>query len=290
MENSLRITASGIKREARALLNHNWSRALGALCVYLMVLVLFTQVSSLATALLNEYGPAAGKTFGSLSSFQDYQEYFADTAVVIRIAVTIALAAFFFLISSPLSLGLTYWYRNLIQLDNIQVGQIFRFYQSNERFKNAVIFQGLSLLIKLGYGILSFLPAVACFAYAYISGLSEESAGRSTLLYAAGAVLAAVGLYLYATLTLRFFFAKYLYCGEYGYDAMDCLRYSNRYMKGHIGGVVGVILSFAPWFLLCVLILPLVYVVPFYSVTMAAYAQDIIEAHMGQTLEGLKKR
>ena len=105
-----------------------------------------------------------------------------------------------------------------------------------------------------------------------------------------GAALAIIGVCVYAAVSLRFFFAKYLYCGDYGYDAKDCLNYSFKYMKGHVGSVLSVILSFAGWFVSCIFVLPLAYVIPFYNASMAACAQDIIDEHMGETLERLKKK
>ena len=277
---NLRITSTGIKREARGLLANNWSRALGALCIYLMVLALFMQISQLVTDLIRQYGPTAGTTH-TLNSFADYYSYFTSMDAFLNIGVAVMLAAFFFLLSSPLSLGITYWYRKLSLLEGLQVGQIFHYYQSNELFFGAVIFQGLHTLARLGIAVAAFLPAVICFSFAYSSG--------STVLVVLGIILAVVGLFGYGVVSLRFFFAKYLYCGEYGYGAMDCLRYSAKYMKKHVGSVLSVIVSFAGWFASCVFILPLAYVVPFYSASMAACAQDIIDEHMRDTLERLKK-
>lgn len=282
MEN-LKITPKGIKREARGLLANNWSRALGGLCIYLMVVLLFVQIQQLLTGLLSEYGPASGIR-QSLNSLSDYITYYTGPDSSVNLIVTLATTAFFFIISAPLSLGITYWYRKLALLENIQVRQIFHYYKSNDLFFGAVIFQALHTGIRLVIAILSFLPAVVCFGIAYRSGQN------SMVMLALGAALAVVGLLCYAVFSLRFFFAKYLYCGSYGYDAMDCLRYSARYMKGHVGNVLGVIISFAGWALASVLVLPLAYLVPFYNASMAACAQDIIDEHMGETLERLKQR
>ncbi len=282
---NLRITPKGIKREARGLLTNNWSRALGALCVYLMVIVLFTQVIQLVSALLADFGPASGNTPGNLRTFSDYLAYYTSGDMGINLLIMLALAGFFFLMSAPLSLGITSWYRNLILLENLQVGQIFRYFQNNDLFFGAVIFQALSTVIKLAAAVVSFLPSVICFAFAYTGG-----AASSGLLLILGAALALVGIIIYLFITLRIFFAKYLYCGDYGYGPADCLRYSNKYMKKHIGSVMGVILSFTLWFISCIFILPIAYVTPFFNASMAACAQDIIDEHMSDTLEKLKKK
>ncbi len=280
MDNFNKITPKGIKREARGLLANKWSRALGALSIYLMVIVLFVQIHQLVTSLLSEYGPAAAARTG-LDSFGDYLAYYTSGTAGMNLLLQLALVAFYFILSAPLSLGITYWYRKLTLLENIQVGQIFHYYQSNDLFFSAVIFQALHTVIRLAFAIVSFLPSAVCLGIAYGSG------NRSMPLIIASAVLALIGLLVYGALSLRFFFAKYLFCGEYGYDAMDCLRYSAKYMKGHIGSVLGVVISFVGWFLSCVLILPLAYVIPFYNASMAACAQDIIDAHMGETIEKL---
>jgi|GEM_PF-4370009 len=285
--NNMRITAKGIKREARGLLTNNWSRALGALSIYLMVIVLFIQVGQLVHALLADFGPEIERP-DKLSSFGDYLSYYTSGGMGANILITIVLAAFFFLLSAPLSLGITYWYRKLILLENLQVGQIFRYFHSNALFFDAVIFQALSTVIRIGAALVSFLPSVVCLALAYTSGI--KGAENSTILLGIGIFLALAGFIAYLVITLRIFFAKYLYCGDYGYGAADCLKYSNMYMKKHIGSVLGVILSFIPWFISCIFILPAAYVIPFYNASMAACAQDIIDEHMGETLEKLKKK
>lgn len=288
MEN-LRITPKGIKREARGLLNNNWSRALGGLCISLMVLVLFIQVAQLVNALLGEYGPEVDLN-PTLKSFADYYSYFTSGGMALSILIVLALAAFFFLLSSPLSLGITYWNRKLILLEGLQVGQIFHYYQSNDLFFGAVIFQALHTVVRVVIAIVSFLPSVICFGFAYNSAKASNISGGSLPLLILGAALAIAGVCVYAAVSLRFFFAKYLYCGDYGYDAKDCLNYSFKYMKGHVGSVLSVIISFAGWFASCIFVLPLAYVIPFYNASMAACAQDIIDEHMGETLERLKKK
>lgn len=286
---NIRITSKGIKREARGLLANNWSRALGGMAIFLMVLVLFIQASRLVTALLGDFGPTASAKDVELNSFQDYLAYFTTGGMGINLLLMVVLAFFFFVLSAPLSLGITYWYRRLSLLENLQVGQIFRYYEGNDRFFGAVIFQGISTLLNILIAVVSFIPSVVCFALAYVRGTSADG-GSPTLLLAIGAVLAVAGLFIFLALSLRFFFARYLFCGDYGYGAIDCLKYSNKYMKKHIGSVMGVVLSFTGWFLSCIFILPIAYVVPFFSASMAACAQDIIDEHMGETIEIHKQR
>jgi len=284
---NLRITAKGIKREALGLLRNNWSRALGALSIYLMMLVLFIQISQLVSALLSEFGPGSGgPALSELRSFDDYLEYFTTGGMGINLLVLLAMSFFFFILSAPLSLGITYWFRNLSLLKNLQVGQIFRYYQNNNLFFSAVTFQAMNTVLNILFAIVSFLPAAACFGWAYLTGLSG---GSSTTQVIIGCVLALAGLLAFMALSLRLFFAKYLFCGDYGYGAFDCIKYSNKYMKKHVGSVMGVIFSFALWFVSCIFILPLAYVIPFYNASMAACAQDIIDEHMGQTLEQLQQ-
>jgi len=96
---NLRITAKGIKREARGLLANNWSRALGGLCIYLMVLVLFIQVTQLVTALLGEYG-TGWTSSKKLNGFADYFEFYTSGDMGVNMLIMLALAAFFFLLIS----------------------------------------------------------------------------------------------------------------------------------------------------------------------------------------------
>jgi uncharacterized membrane protein len=55
----------------------------------------------------------------------------------------------------------------------------------------------------------------------------------------------------------------------------DALMASKEMMQGHKMELLTLQLSFIPWFLLCVLVIPALYVVPYYSATMAAYYEEL---------------
>lgn len=288
-----KVTARGIKREASGLLGNNWSRALATLCISLFTIAFFVQMNQLITSLIRA---VQGDSIGGTSTFDGlaesamyyYNYYTTVNGIPLDLLVSLILVAFYIFIVSPLRVGVIYWYQNLVQCENLQVGHIFFYYRSNERYVEALKLEIIRLLLKLGCGLLAFAPAGVCFGFA-IGGRVNDGAESALFLplIIGGAVLFLAGIVVFALLTLRYFFAQYLFAGDYGYSAVDCMRYSRIHMKGHTGNVFLVILSFSGWFLSCLTLFPIAFVIPYFKAAMAACAQDIIDEHMGSTLDKL---
>lgn len=97
-----------------------------------------------------------------------------------------------------------------------------------------------------------------------------------SMLMIAGTVLfIALGIFAWVFLK-RYFLAPYLYA------AGDCsvrqaFKQSVYFMKGHKGELFLFDLSFIGWFLCCIVLVPILYVFPYYTSASALYARVLIE-------------
>ena len=282
MENQS-LSINGVKREARGLLANNWSRALSALCISLLALVLFLLVNNFVLSLINLVaGMKDDVAAAQPHTILEFYKYFTSDNMRGNLILSSVLAVFYFLIASPLRLGVVNWYQSLAICGNLQVGQIFYFYRTNELFKEALIFELARLARHAAALAVTLSPSAVCFGMAISAGRSGQN---NMPLLAAGAALLIVGIIIYAFVALRWFAAKYLYVSGHDYGVGECFRYSNRYMKKHTGQIMLIIITCIPLWLSCIFVLPALFVIPYYNAIMAAAAQDIIDENVSDIVQ-----
>ncbi len=278
--NDINIGAKGIRREGMGLLTDNWSRALAVVAASAFAMGIFLLLNQFVVTLMEQVSnlESAQQEMKTYSTILDYIQFSVNKGFTIETAISIILSAFYFMFVSPLNLGVVRWYQSLAQCDNLQVGQIFFYYRSNERMIAALVFELNRVARHLLYGALTLSPSALCFGFG-ISYLNDEARGNLAVpLIIAGGALLVAGLICDGLLLTRFFLAKYLLVNDKTMDINDSFKRSVRYMKGLNGKVLRVIIGFIPMFLLCIFIAPIVFVIPTYEASMAACAQDIIDA------------
>lgn len=249
---------------------------MSALCISLLALVLFLLVNNFVLSLVNFANGSSANN--QPHTFLEIYKYFSADNMRGNLILSGVLAAFYFLIVSPLRLGVINWYQSLAICGNLQVGQIFYFYRTNELFKEALVFELARLVRHAAALAITLCPAAVCFGMAIGAGKSSQE--KMLTLLVAGAALLIVGLIVYAYVALRWFAAKYLYVSGRNYGVGECFRSSQRYMKKHIGRIMLLFISCIPMWLSCIFVLPALYVIPYYNAIMASAAQDIIDENV----------
>ncbi len=278
------LAPKGIRREALGLLNDNWSRAISVFCLSLLAIMMFMLLNQLVLSLVSAatlYDDAVRTDFPKTAS--ELVEYFSTQKARLNLTISAVMALFYFMIISPLNLGVVNWYQSLALCSNLQVGQIFYFYRSNELFLSALVFELSRLARHLIVLLISLSPSIVCFSLAFnysLDGASVSQANAAAPLTIAGAALAFIGILIYAFVILRCFVAKYLFVGGHGYGVEDCFRYSNKYMKGNIGKVLRIYLSCIPIWFLGIFVFTIIFIIPVTNAILAAAAQDIIDENM----------
>lgn len=147
------------------------------------------------------------------------------------------------------------------------------------RFFGALKFSLCFYALKLACGIVCFLP-VFIFGFGFYAFLS---AGSSLYVVFSLAVclllLICVCTFFYYKILRLFFLSKYIFACRQDIKIKTCFETSAKIMHKSTGTLFRLRLSFALWFSLCVLLLPLFYVWGYYEQTMAVFAQKKLEAY-----------
>lgn len=274
----------GIRREAHGLLTDSWSRAIAVLCLSLMAVTMFMLLNQFVVSLVDSATQYSEETQSAApQSVSELFEYVGTQKVRLDLTISAVMLLFYFMLISPLNLGVVNWYQSLALCSNLQVGQIFYFYRTNELFLNALLFELARLIRHIVIIAISLMPSALCLGTALNYSADGASAAQSRMvapLVIGGIALAIVGMIIYAVIVLRWFIAKYLYVGGHGYGVQDCFRYSSKYMKGNIGKVLNIYVSCIPMWLLGIFVITIVFIIPMTKATLAAAAQDIIDENM----------
>ena len=139
---------------------------------------------------------------------------------------------------------------------------------------------GLRLVLfalKAFWTILFFTPAVAV---AFVIVATAFSGGIEIYLFLSlciGAlILTAIGFTFRFVIIQRYFLANYLLVSNPDLGIIQCIRQSVNLLEGHIFTVVKFKLSFLPYALACLLILPVFFVYPYYKQSRTIIAKRLI--------------
>lgn len=191
------------------------------------------------------------------------------------IALLFLLAALSLLVLPPLALGRDAWFWQRSAREYQPFTYAFAWYR---RMGRAIALHLLRWLIRLGAALLFLLPAVICTLAALYLYWSGTTFFTLSVLIATAAALWGTGVVFTTLFLQRFFLAPYLLARSDEMKARDALRESARIMDACMmrGNTAKMKLSFLPWFLSCILILPILYVYPYYKQSCACYARHIL--------------
>lgn len=168
---------------------------------------------------------------------------------------------FYTFILNPLLFGVYYWFYYSLPGNNVSLSKCFYFFNSFKNYKRAINLSILTIIRTIGVQYVFSLPATILLnnggLYASNSTYPEYLAYFFSLLSIAGTVLMIIQ-------SLRYFAAPILLINDPSITAREALylaRAVSEYRKGHLFGFV---MSFFGWFLLCILALPIIFVVPYY--------------------------
>ena len=182
-----------------------------------------------------------------------------QTLMLLEIVVLTPVSILTLVLLSPLFNGFVRMYYQAAFSGKLKMSDMF-YYFSKGKYHN-------SLHLNLSFVIRNMLPAVLCFipvfvyyfvCYSYL----EEFTG--TVLYTDYAFLltlmSSILLILYM---LKHFVVFTLYSSDFSTDVRELFRTSKQIMAAQKASAAKLFFSFTPWMLLCLLILPALYVIPY---------------------------
>lgn len=183
--------------------------------------------------------------------------------------VTLAAAVVRTILLTPLWAGAAAWFAALVEGRSRPLGTVFWPYGNRVWLRSL----GVRLYTGLLTGVVTFLPLLGMAASLWL--LRGRLARLSTreLALAIGGVGTAVVIWLLIAWTYRqrFAMAVYLLGPDHGLTAREAIRRSVRDTRGHRWRLARMDLSFLPWLAACLLVLPILYVLPYYTASRVRY-------------------
>lgn len=263
-----------LKENAKRALSGQWSPAIAIVLLIAGVGLLFSLFEMVCTIALD------------LPGFMDIldtpQVFFDDvmgqSGAVFGISTLTLLLSY--VILTPLKLGELSWYYEAGKHQQEGIASIFEYFGSVKLFLRSVLLN-LAIGVRVALvGILLMLPASLCFAAGTFLWQSDTDPLEKMLIlgiYLGGSVLLAVGLLLTLIYQKRYFVAPYLVASQHEMSIGKALKASIIATKGRQCSLVLFDLSFIGWYLLSLLVLPLLFVRPYLGVSRALYARYLIE-------------
>lgn len=270
-----------IKKEAKGRLsNNNWGKAI---LITLICSLLYT-VEHFLSSLFNKI------THLSISlHVADKLALNPIIGIITRnIAVwttDIILFIVLFWVAFPLTLGITKWAYSVAHGESPRADEIFYYFTSKSLYARAVKFSFLLIVRLVVLIVLCMLPGLfVSICSAFIDNINFYIAN---LVLGIGMCLLIIGFIAALILINRYFLAPYLFVIDDEADPSRCIKASWAMMNGYVMKVIGLILSFILWFVLCIFVIPAFYVGPYVMISQAVCAKWLIDLKIKQKQETL---
>lgn len=210
----------------------------------------------------------------------DYFLNFSSTSLPMWLAaaMTTLLAAGLWLAVAPFAYGVR-WYRiQQIRGNAVFARSMFSCYASLKKMLQVLKLNSMLTLRRLPSFMLIFGAVFAGFYAVNKEGTVIE---RDSFLYSASIafmlLLAAMGFCLYVVLGLKYAPVPYLYALDPASSPKEIIAKSKRLMKNNLRYITETMSSMAGWLLPCILIFPMVFIVPYSQMVYTAAINEIIE-------------
>lgn len=271
-----------IKQNARRALQRHWSRAASIALVALIFCFLFV---ALETLLSTVFGlPAYVDPFATPDIYLDDLPNVSPVAM----AVSLAVAALYFLVLTPLSMGLLRWFFLLGDGKVEPTVAILDYFHTAGLFWRVLWLQVCLFFRRLIWSV-AFLSIPA--AMLYFAGLWRqkgdtdlESVLSLGLTLSGLLMLVLLGAFLLIWL-MRYYLAEYALITDPQLTAREAIRQSVRLCHGRMTELLVLELSLLGWRVLDLLILPRLFTLPYRYTVKGLYAHYLLEV----TKRGLDK-
>lgn len=263
-----------IKKNARISLRGSWGKAVA---IVFTILGVYLLVSALEQTLYLVLG---------LTGFQDIAGtpgfYLDDTLTLDLRAVTCTglSSLLLFLLGVPLSAGSAGWYFSLSAGSPMGFEGLFRPFFSGKSYVRTLSTAFLLGIRSVLWGMLFLIPP-ACLAALFLSASEAEGLPFAAMLidlgYAVSQILFAIALIFLFVFLQRYSLVFYLLADRPQTPTTRIIALSVKMMRGHCWEATALKISFLGWQLLSVLVLPMLYVMPYYYASMAIYARYVVE-------------
>ena len=254
-----------IRRDARRSLTAQWGKTAAGLLFLCGIVVLCFMLRGLILEALGLGGRMITLESGVL------------TISLPLVVINSALALVVLLLISPLGLGYLRLIYQMTTGEEPFLSVIFDPLRSVRMTLRSIWATLLMMLVDAVALVICCLPGLTSMVAARIL---PETTGKSAVcriaLLLLGVVLLVVGVLLAAILTARFFAVGFLLADE-NLGVIEAFRLSFKISRGFTGEIVMLMVSFIPAGVLCILLIPAVFVVPYVTASFALLARVLLD-------------
>lgn len=245
-----------IKSQARGILKHNFVKAIMALLIVLIPYSIMDGTTTVISCLIPQF----------------ISDQSTSMMLVYSIGYPVEIIMLF--LFSPIINGYIRAFYKAAYTENIDLKDVF-YHFSSGRYFNA-----LSLNIR--FIIRMFLPALILYApliaYVVISSITAPDFCKTVLYYDIYFILAVLSTLTTALYSLRYFTVFTVSADNPDFTPKEVFQFNKMIMKHRTGDAAKLLLSFTPWLLLCLLILPMLYVIPYMTQSLCVSAKWMTKA------------
>lgn len=245
-----------IKSQARDTLKNNYPKAVTALLVVLLPYYIIDGSTTVISCIFSYF--IAETTLRAI--------------LIYTLGYTFEILAFFFF--SPIVNGYIRAYYNASYTGVMDMTDLY-YYFDGDRYKKALS-MNLNALLRL------LLPAALLYIPLIIFEILSAQIGEPFYgsvpyidIFFILSVISTMTLFIYS---LRYFTAYTVSCDIDSLTVKQAFEYSMHIMKGRTGSMRKLVLSFTPWLLLCIFVLPALYVIPYLTQSICISAKWMTKA------------
>lgn len=271
-----------IKTDAKTALCNNWGKAICIMLVFLAVWVLFALLESVISVALG---------------LQSFQQMFALEGLppehlnTTQMLLSVAMLVLSFLVLAPLTTGMIQWYYRLTEGESEEISTIFSMFSTAKiYFKTLWLHLNLTVRVLCWTVLLTGPGALISWWGLRTLGRVTNDMGKALAVTGmfSGLVLLVLGIIFLLILSTKYLLALFLYVESPDVKISAAICASRHYTRGHRLELFAFFVSFLPWYLLCIILVPLLYVVPYLSCSMALYSRYLIQLGRNREMEATK--
>ena len=266
------MTVTGsIKKQAKSQLsNNNWGKAV---------------VITLLTLFLGSINKTLESLLDGLADFRinfNVTGRFVQNPIINALAIHTAhwmIDVLLFVISLfivfPVSIGVIRWAYKVANGESPNIDEVFYYFRNKNLYVRSIKFSLLLTLRTILIFALCTLPGIIIsICSAFVDNINYD---LGNIMLFVGTVITFIGLIAAMILLVRYFLAQYLFIIDDEANPNECIKASWKMMNGNVMKVIELILSFILWILLCCLVIPIFYVMPYMMVSQAICAKWLID-------------
>ncbi len=162
----------------------------------------------------------------------------------------------------------------------LRSSSMFRFFVSPVLYVKSMCFTCNKTVRCIFLLLLPLLPAAVLWGVRLYLSDRDASAQTLSLLLLLQFLLTLLGLFVGTVLRLYYYLADYFFLMPAEHPVWKSFGRSRRMMRRYIGRTFRFVWSFALWWVLCLLIFPLFYVVPYYTAAKMEFCRALTQEEL----------